>query len=178
MGFFSNLRADRLITEIRSSTDPANPATQKAIGRLKDVGPSAIDPIFAALPDADKSATIAFVEVLTALVTPKTFPQFVRGLVEGSPRVVSGISWALTSSRNYPPHMLLEALSTPGISKPTVLEVIAAQKSRFGVRDLLAAAYTQEPNEKAALFRIISELRSAISLMMRNSAAFSFGSWL
>jgi HEAT repeat protein/tRNA A-37 threonylcarbamoyl transferase component Bud32 len=36
--------------------------------------------------------------------------------------------------------------------------VIAAQKSRFGVRELLNAAYTQEPNEKAALFRIIGEI--------------------
>ena len=101
---------------------------------------------------------MAFVEVLAGLVSQKTFPQFMRGLVEGSPRVVSGISWALTSSRNYPPHLLLEALAIPGISKPTVLEVIAAQKTRFSVRELLAAAYTQEPNEKAALFRVIGEI--------------------
>ncbi len=158
MSFFTNLRADRLVTEIRSSTDPASPSTQKAIARLKDVGPGAIEAIFGALPDADKASTIAFVDVLASLVSQKTFPQFVRGLVEGSPRVISGISWALTSSRNYPPHLLLEALSTQGISKPTVLEVIAAQKSRFGVRELLNAAYTQEPNEKAALFRVIGEI--------------------
>jgi serine/threonine-protein kinase len=164
MRFFSNLRADRLITEIRSSTDPASPATQKAIARLRDVGATAIAPVFAALPDADKSATLALVDVLAGLVNAKTFPQFVRGLVEGSPRVVSGISWALTSSRNYPPNLLLEALSTPGISKPAVLEVIAAQKSRFGVRELLSAAYGQEPNEKAALFRIISEIADRSSL--------------
>src|SRR6267143_110456 len=107
---------------------------------------------------------MAFVEVLTGLVSQKTFPQFMRGLVEGSPRVISGISWALTSSRNYPPHMLLEALTTPGISKPTVLEVIAAQKRRFGVRELLAAAYTQEPNEKAALFRVIGEIADKESI--------------
>jgi serine/threonine-protein kinase len=164
MRFFSNLRADRLITEIRSSTDPASPATQKAIARLRDVGTPAIAPVFAALPDADKSATLALVDVLAGLVNAKTFPHFVRGLVEGSPRVVSGISWALTSSRNYPPHLLLEALATPGISKPAVLEVIAAQKSRFGVRELLSAAYGQEPNEKAALFRIISEIADRSSL--------------
>src|SRR5580658_2341732 len=102
MSFFSNLRADRLITEIRTSTDPASPAPQKAVARLKDV--------------------------LASLASQKTFPQFLRGLVEGSPRVVSGISWALTSSRNYPPHLLLEALATPGISKSALLEVIAAQK--------------------------------------------------
>src|SRR5437870_3307718 len=158
MSFFTNLRADRLVTEIRSSNDPNSAATQKAIARLKDVGPGAIESVFAALPEADKAATMAFVEVLAGLVSQKTLPVFMRGLVEGSPRVISGISWALTTSRNYPPHLLLEALSIPGISKPTVLDVIAAQKSRFGVRELLAAAYTQEPNEKAALFRVIGEI--------------------
>jgi eukaryotic-like serine/threonine-protein kinase len=164
MGFFSNLRADRLVTEIRSSTNPQSPATQKAVAKLKDVGPAALEAIFAALPEADKNSTVAFVEVLTALVTPKSFPQLVRGLVEGSPRVVAGISWALTSSRNFPPHLLLEALATPGISKPAILEVIAAQKSRFGVRELLNTAYQQEANEKAAMFRIIGEIADAQAL--------------
>src|SRR5580704_10676968 len=164
MSFFTNLRADRLVTEIRSATDPASPARQKAIARLKDVGAGAIEPVLGALPEADKSATLAFVEVLTALVNQKTFPVFVRGLIEGSPRVVSGISWALTSSRNYPAQLLLEALATPGISKPTVLEVIAGQKARFSVRELLTAAYAQEPNEKAALFRIIGEIADRSSI--------------
>ena len=161
MSFFTNLRADRLITEIRSCTDPASPDTQKAVARLKDLGTGAIESVFAALPDADKNATLAFVEVLGGLVSPKSFPVFVRGLVEGSPRVVAGIAWALTSSRNYPPNLVIEALATPGISKSALLEVIAAQKSRYGVRELLNAAYTQEPNEKAALFRIIGEIADA-----------------
>jgi eukaryotic-like serine/threonine-protein kinase len=158
MSFFTNLRADRLVTEIRSSTDPTSPATQKAIARLKEVGPGAIESVFAALPDSDKGATMAFVDVLAGLVSQKTFPQFVRGLVEGSPRVISGITWALSASHNYPPHLLIEALATPGVSKPALLEVIAAHKSRFGVRELLNAAYAQEPNEKAALFRVIGEI--------------------
>ena len=164
MSFFTNLRADKLITEIRSSTDSGSPATQKAIARLKDLGAGAIEPVFGALPDADKNATVAFVEVLGGLVSQKTFPQFVQGLIQGSPRVIAGISWALTGSRNYPPHLLLEALSTPGVSKSAVLEVIAAQKARFGVRELLQAAYSQEPNEKAALFRIIAEIVDAGSV--------------
>jgi eukaryotic-like serine/threonine-protein kinase len=161
MSFFTNLRADRLITEIRSSNDQASPALQKAVARLKDLGPGAIEPVFAALPDASKTATIAFVEVLAGLVSQKTFPQFIRGLIEGSAKVIAGISWALTSNRNYPPHLLIEALNTPGISKSAILEVILAQKSRFGVRELLGAAYQQEPNEKAALFRIIGEIADA-----------------
>ena len=164
MSFFSNLRADRLVTEIRSSTNSADPATQKAVAKLKDMGPSAIEAVFGALPESDKNATVAFVDVLTALVTPKTFPMFVRGLVEGSPRVIAGISWALTSSRNFPPGLLLEAMNTPGISKSAILDVIHAQKTRFSVRDLLAAAYSQEANEKAALFRVIGEITDQSSV--------------
>jgi len=164
MSFFTNIRADRLITEIRSTTDPASPATQKAVARLKDLGAGAIEPVFAALPDADKNATLAFVEVLAGVVSQKTFPQFVEGLIQGSPRVIAGISWALTSSRNYPPHLLLEALATPGVSKSAILEVIAAQKTRFSVRELLNAAYAQEANDKAALFRIIGEIADPSSV--------------
>src|SRR5215469_3908755 len=164
MSFFTNLRADRLVTEIRSSPDPTSSDTQKAVARLKDVGPGAIEAVFAALPEADKGATMAFVDVLASLVNHKTFPQFIRGLVEGSPRVISGITWALTASHTYPAHMLIEALAVPGVSKSSLLEVIAAQKSRFGVRELLNAAYTQEPNEKAALFRVIGEIADKESI--------------
>ncbi|MGH8285434.1 MAG: HEAT repeat domain-containing protein, partial [Steroidobacteraceae bacterium] len=86
------------------------------------------------------------------------------GLIEGSPRVIAGISWALTSSRNYPPGLLIEALSMPGISKPTLLEVIAAHKARFTLRELINAAYNQEGNEKAALFRLIGEISDQSSV--------------
>ncbi len=157
MTFLVNLRADRLITGLRSSADPASPETQKAIARLKDLGPGVIAPIMASLPEADKNATVAFVEVLSGLVSAKTFPQFMEGLVQGSPRVIAGIAWALTSSRNFPPHLLLDALSTPGIAKSALLEVITAHKARFTLRELLTAAYNQEPNEKAALFRVIAD---------------------
>jgi serine/threonine-protein kinase len=158
MSFFTNLRADRLVTEIRSSADPTSAATQKAVARLKEVGPGAIEAVFAALPDADKGATMALVDVLASLASQKTFPLFVRGLVEGSPRVITGITWALSNSHDYPVHMLIDALATPGVSKPALLEIISAHKTRFGVRELLNAAYTQEPNEKAALFRVIGDI--------------------
>jgi eukaryotic-like serine/threonine-protein kinase len=164
MSFFTNLRAEKLLTEVRSATAPNDPAAQKAAAKLKELGAGAIESILAALPDADKNATVMLADVLTALVNVKTLPQLLQGLVEGSPRVIAGISWALTNSRTYPPAALLEALGTPGISKPALLEVIAAQKQRYGVRELLNAAYAQEPNEKAALFRLIGEVADAQSL--------------
>jgi eukaryotic-like serine/threonine-protein kinase len=164
MSFFTNLRADRLIAQIKSTTDLMGPETQKAIAKLKDVGPGAIEAVIAALPEADKHATVAFVDVLSTLASAKTFPQFVQAMVQGSPRAIAGVAWALTSSRGYPPNLLLEALATPGIAKSALLDVINGQRTRFSVRELLTAAYAQEQNEKAALFRIVSEAADEAAL--------------
>ena len=158
MSFFTNIRADRFITELKTATDVAAPATQKAIAKLRELGPGAIEPVTAALADADKIATVAYIEVLTGLVNQKTFPKFIESMVTGSPRVVAGVAWALSSSRAYPPTMLLEALGTEGVAKSALLDVITAHRSRLSVREILAAAYKQEANEKAALFRILGEL--------------------
>jgi serine/threonine-protein kinase len=158
MSFFTNIRADRFITELKEATDVAAPATQKAIAKLRELGAGAIEPVTAALADADKIATVAYIEVLTGLVNQKTFPKFIEAMVTGSPRVVAGVAWALSSSRAYPPTMLLEALNTEGVAKSALLDVITAHRSRLSVREILAAAYKQEANEKAALFRILGEL--------------------
>ena len=154
MSFFTNIRADRFITELKTATDVAAPASQKAIAKLRELGPGAIEPVTAALADADKIATVAYIEVLTGLVNQKTFPLFIESMVTGSPRVVAGVAWALSSSRAYPPTMLLDALGTEGVAKSALLDVITAHRSRLSVREILAAAYKQEANEKAALFRL------------------------
>ncbi|MFO1399927.1 MAG: HEAT repeat domain-containing protein [Steroidobacteraceae bacterium] len=158
MSFFSNLRADRFIAQIKSSNDILGPETQKAIAKLKEVGAGAIEPVLAALPDADKQATVAFVDVLSTVATVKTFPQLLEAMVQGSPRVIAGVAWALTSSRGYPPNLLLEALNAPGIPKSAMLDVINAHRARLSVRELLTAAYGQEGNEKAAMFKIVAEV--------------------
>jgi HEAT repeat protein/tRNA A-37 threonylcarbamoyl transferase component Bud32 len=158
MSFFTNIRADRYITELKGATDVAAPQTQKAIAKLRELGAGAIEPVTAALADADKIATVAYIEVLTGLVNQKTFPRFIEAMVTGSPRVVAGVAWALSSSRAYPPTMLLEALNTEGVAKSALLDVITAHRSRLSVREILASAYKQEANEKAALFRILGEL--------------------
>ncbi len=158
MGFFSNLRADRIITEVRATADPNSPPSRKAVARLVDIGEDAIYPILGALPDASKEATAAFTEALCGILTQKNFQTFIQAMVEGSPRVVSGIKWAMTNSRAYPPHLLLDVLSKPDVPKSAIMDVIVAQKDRFSVRELLTAAHNQQPNEKAALFRVISDI--------------------
>jgi hypothetical protein len=97
--------------------------------------------VTAALADADKIATVAYIEVLTGLVNQKTLPKFIESLVMGSPRGVAGVAWALSSSRAFPPTMLLDALGTEGIAKSALLVVSTAHRSRLSVRVILAAAY-------------------------------------
>ena len=157
MALFTNLRSDRLITQIKSTDKPLSEETLKSVAKLKGLGAGVIEPVILSLADADKNATVALVDVLSTLVSNKTFPQFLQGLCDGNARIAAGISWALTSSRNYSPGLLIEALNTKGVSKTSVLDVIHAQRDRFNLRELLNAAYAQEPKEKAALFRIIAE---------------------
>lgn len=158
MSFFSDLRAERLIAEIRGIGDPLHPDSQKALQKLVKIGPGAIPKMLDALAVADRKETASYVEVLTQLIDNRSFPILVQGLAEGSPRAISAIAQALTASRNYSANLLIELLGREDMPKPQILEVIAGQKGRFSVRDLLQHAYSQEANEKAALFRIVAEL--------------------
>jgi serine/threonine-protein kinase len=158
MSFFSDLRAERLIEEIRGIGDPDNAEAKKAFAKLAKLGTGAIPKILDALATADKKETVAYVEILTQFVDTKTFSDFAAGLSDSNPRGAQAIKWALTSSRNYSPSLLFDLLSKPDSPKAIVLDIIAAQKSRITVREILNHAYAQEANEKAALFRIIGEI--------------------
>ncbi|MBM4219779.1 MAG: hypothetical protein FJ171_09165 [Gammaproteobacteria bacterium] len=164
MGLFGGYRADRLIAEVRESGDPTSAKAKTALTRLQGLGQAAILPIVDALATSDKRETIAFVEALTPLINNRSFPLFAKVLAEQHPRAIASVAWALASSRNYSPNLLLDLLQNPAVAKPAVLDVIAAQKNRFNLRDLLNAAYQQDPNEKAALFRIAGELVDASSV--------------
>jgi hypothetical protein len=79
---------------------------------LVALGPSAIDPLVEALSNADKGETLVYVETLSQLIDVKTLPIMLKTMAEANGRAVSGIAWALSSSRNYPPSALLEALAS------------------------------------------------------------------
>lgn len=164
MSLFANYRADRLIAEVKTSGNPGSPAAQKALEKLAALGPSAIEPIVDALATAEKRETMAYVEVLSRLIDVKTLPLLLKAMAEANGRAMSGIAWALSSSKNYPANALLEALTKPAMPKQAILDVIAAQKSRFTVRELLNAAYTQEASERTGLFKVIAEIADESSI--------------
>jgi serine/threonine-protein kinase len=158
MSFISNYRADRLIAEIKASGNAAGPNGQKALAKLVAVGPGAIGPIVAALGSAEKQEMMVFVDALSQLADVKTLPMLVALLGENKGRAASGLSWALSTSNNYPPQALLEALAKPGAPRPALIEIIAAQKARFTARELLSAAFSLDPPERASLFKVIGDI--------------------
>jgi eukaryotic-like serine/threonine-protein kinase len=164
MSLFANYRADRLIAEVKSSGNPGSPLAQKALEKLASLGSDAIAPIIDALSTSEKKETTAYVEVLSKLIDTKTLPVLLKTMAEANGRAMSGIAWALSSSRNYPPNALLEALNKEGMPKHALIDVIAAQKARYSVRDLLNSAYAQEPSERTGLFKIIGEIADETSV--------------
>ncbi|HUO83282.1 MAG TPA: HEAT repeat domain-containing protein [Gammaproteobacteria bacterium] len=172
MGFLSGLKAERLIERIRTNRNPAAPETVKAVAKLKKAGAGAVPRIIDALDTADKKETLLFVEVLSELLDDRTFSLFARGLGHSSPRAVAGVGWAMSSSQAYNPNQLLELLGTDNVSRPAVIEILNAHKRKLNVQELLRHAYALEPADKAAAFRIISELadeRLAPDLISRMS---------
>jgi hypothetical protein len=178
MSLFANYRADRLIAEVKSSGNPGSPIAQKALEKLVALGPNAIDPIVEALATAEKKETVVYVEALSRLIDAKTLPQLLRLMSDASGRAMAGIAWALSSSRNYPAPALLDALTKTGMPKQALIEIIAAQKARYSVRDLLQAAYTQEPSERSGLFKIIGEIADdCTSSMCSHASTYRRSNW-
>jgi eukaryotic-like serine/threonine-protein kinase len=162
MSLFANYRADRLIAEVKSS--PGSPLAQKALEKLIALGSDAIDPLVEALSTSEKRESTVYVEALSKLIDSKTLPHLLKTMSEANGRGMSGVAGALSSSRNYPASALLDALAKQGMPKGALLDVIAAQKSRFSVRELLNSAYTQEPAERTGLFKIIGEIADESSV--------------
>jgi serine/threonine-protein kinase len=161
MSLFSNLRAERLIAEIKATGESTENDTRKALDKLVKLGPSAIPRIIDALANADKQETAGFVSALATLLDQRTFAAVAEGLKDGNQRTVAAVVWAMSSAKNYPASMLYGLLENAEMPKGPVVSILAAQKARLNARELLKHAYAQEPTEKAALFRVIGEIADA-----------------
>lgn len=157
MNFIAAFQADRLISRIQDA-DPASPAARKAFQKLGKLGTPAIPKILEALASADRRQTEEFVEVLTALAHDKSLHVVARGLAEQDPRTIAGTVTALSNSKRYNVNRLVDLLGEDQYSKPALIEVLTAHKDRLNIRQLLAQIYYLQPNEKAAVFRLIDDV--------------------
>ncbi len=157
MSLLGAYRADQLITKLSAEKKPDGPSAQKLVERLKKIGPRIIPKVIDALALTDKTHTMVYVDILSSLVSDKTLDAFREGLADGNARVVSGTSWALSSSTNYDANNLLDYFEDAEVSKHALIEILRVHKQDLSIHGLLQRAYDLGPKESAALFTIIEE---------------------
>ena len=157
MSLLGGFRSDQLISQLIAEQDPESASAKKLITRLKKIGPKVIPKVIDALAMSDKTHTMVLVDILSGVVTDKSLKYFKDGLADGNERVVSGTSWALSSSTDYNANNLLDWFDDDEVSKHALIEVLRVHKQDLSVHELLRRAYELEPREKAALFKIIEE---------------------
>nr|MDJ0940316.1 HEAT repeat domain-containing protein [Woeseiaceae bacterium] len=158
MSLLGTFRADQQINQLMSESDPTSSRALSLMERLKKSGPKTIPKLIDALALSDKSHTMMFVDILTALVNDKTLEAYREGLADGNERVVKGTAWALSGSTDYNANALLDFFDDPEVSKPALIEVLRVHKQDLSVHELMQRAYDLETKEKAAVFKIIEEV--------------------
>ena len=158
MSLLGAFRADQQINALIAEQNPDSANARKLTQKLKNSGPKSIPKIIDALALSDKSHTMMFVDILSALVSDKSIEFFREGLADGNERVVSGTAWALSSSTDYNANKLLDFFDDPEVSKPALIEILRVHKDDLSVHELLQRAYELDTKEKAALFRIIEDM--------------------
>jgi serine/threonine-protein kinase len=158
MSLLGGFRADQLISQLTAEPQPDSPAAQRLIAKLKKVGPKVIPKAIDALALSDKTHTMVFVDILASLVSDKTLEAYREGLADGNERVVSGTSWALSSSINYNANSLLDFFDDPEVSKHALIEVLRVHKQDLSVHELLQRAYDLDPKEAGELFRLLEDI--------------------
>jgi serine/threonine-protein kinase len=161
MNFLSGFQADRLISQIAEEADPRSPAARKAFAKLGKLGAGAVPKILEALGSADKQQTAEYVDLLSKLTSDKSLMVIARGLADTDPRTVAGTSWALSSSKSFNVNRLAELLSEDEYSKSAIIDVLTTHRTKLNVRQLLSQLPYLQPNEKAAVFKLLNEIVTA-----------------
>ena len=157
MGFLASFRSEQILGQLIAEQDPASPAAQKLVTKLKTAGNKAVPKIIDALALSDKTHTMVLVDILGSMINDKNLIMYKEGLADGNERVVSGTAWALSSSTVYNANGLLDFFDDPEVSKAALIEILRVHKGDLSVHELLRHAYECEPKEKAAIFKIIQE---------------------
>ena len=161
MSLLGTFRAEQLIQDLSTEKDPTGDKAQKLVRKIKNVGPKVIPKVIDALAMSDKTHTMVYVDILSALVSDKTIDYYREGLADGNERVVKGTAWALSSTTDYNAGVLLDWFDDDEVSKQALLDVLQVHKDDLNVHELMQKAYELDPKAKAAVFRIIDSMVKA-----------------
>ena len=158
MSLLGTFRSEHLIQQLVAEKDPTSSGARNLVAKIKKIGPKVIPKVIDALAMSDKSHTMIFVDILSALVSDKTLDYYREGLADGNERVVKGTAWALCSTTDYNVNQLLSWFDDIEVSKAALIEILQVHKDDLSVHELLQRAYDLDVKEKAAVFKIIERV--------------------
>jgi serine/threonine-protein kinase len=158
VSLLGTFRSEHLIQQLVAEKDPTSSGARNLVAKIKKIGPKVIPKVIDALAMSDKSHTMIFVDILSALVSDKTLDYYREGLADGNERVVKGTAWALCSTTDYNVNQLLSWFDDIEVSKAALIEILQVHKDDLSVHELLQRAYDLDVKEKAAVFRIIERV--------------------
>ena len=151
MSFFANMRAERLIADIRGIGDPSHPESQKASRSSRSSAPARFRKILDALADRGQARNAGVVRRAPDAAGRQQDVSrcSCEGLIDGSPRTVAAVALgAHRAATTIRPTLLLDAARTPGrVRSRPCSDVIAAQKHALQ-RARPAAARLQPGGER------------------------------
>jgi serine/threonine-protein kinase len=169
MGLFDTFHVSRAIATVIAGRN-ASAEVVSAVGRLRQVGRSALPKIISALPEDPPGEPLT--NLVADLTTTATLPIIVnQGLLNQDPQVVSRVRAALARASKYDPNRLVELYSTGGGALINLAEIIRARKDSVTPKTVLRVLDSAHTDNQPALFKLVTEL--ATEQMVPTLIAFS-----
>ena len=159
MGLFDSFHVSRAITTIVAGRN-GSAEVASALGRLRQVGRSALPKIIAALPDDPPGDPLT--TLLAEMITTAVLPVIVNeGLLNQDPQVVARARYALARAPKYDPNRLVELYAAGGGALVNLAEIIRARASGVTPKTVLRLLESAHADSQPTLFKLVSEIGRA-----------------
>ena len=156
MSLLGGFKTNKAISVLLNSTNPGSQETKDAITRVKDAGAPAIPKLIDALGNTQPHSVIE--NLLLSMLSDKTLPAYVDGLVSDNKHIVASLLRILARSESYDANRLYDLFEDPDIPKNVLVQILIAQKHRLNASTLMAILGRVDKSIHQLIFKVINEV--------------------
>ncbi len=158
MGVLGAIRVDGTIDQIISQGSGAGTDYQKNLAKLQKIANKAIPKLANRLEGANQEQEKNIINILSDLAVLKNAEHFKLLFSHQNNQVRDGVVEALAKSPDIDPNRYVDLFEKQNASKPMLISLLTAQKSKVNGTKLLRYAYKLEHNDQAALFKLLESI--------------------
>ncbi|MGA7802144.1 MAG: HEAT repeat domain-containing protein [Gammaproteobacteria bacterium] len=156
MSLLDGFKVSKAIAAIVAADGVSTPESRQAVQTLKQVGPSTIPKLIAALAQTTNPVTID--ALLAGFLSSQNFPQFLEALGHQDRRIVEGVARAMAKSNRFDPNRLLDAFDNPDLSPGVIARILQAHQERLDRKRLLALLNKVPSQTRAPLYQLLNQV--------------------